>query len=186
MKLRSWLKLAFLIVAAVSIAMTSIVNDGGGAAAKTIRPDAPRPATAETGRHERSGTGQGTQALRVELERLARAEFPQEAGQQVTAEGGAGIFGVTSWYVPPPPPPPQPPPPPPKPTAPPLPFSYLGRYQESQAPVIMLVKGERIYTVSAGEVIDNIYRVEGVSNGRVELTYLPLNIKQTLDTGEAS
>jgi len=122
----------------------------------------------------------------VELERMARPESGQEAAQQAETGDGGGIFGVTSWYVPPPLPPPLPPPPPPKPTAPPMPFSYMGRYQESQAEIIMLVKGDRIYTVTSGDVVDNIYRVDGMVGGRVELTYLPLNIKQTIDTGEAS
>jgi len=47
----------------------------------------------------------------------------------------------------------------------------------------LLVKGERIYTVSEGEVIDNTYRVERLTGGQLELTYLPLNIKQTISAG---
>ncbi len=182
MKSRSWIRLGFLIVTAASIAVSAAM-DNGDASEKTVQP-----AGSHAGRNrhaespERSGMAQ---ELRVELERLARPESGQEVGQQ-EADAEYSIFSVTSWYVPPPPPPPQPPPPPPEPTAPPLPFSYLGRYQESQSLIIMLVKGDRIYTVSAGEVIENIYRVEGVSGGRVELTYLPLNIRQTIDTGEAS
>lgn len=184
MKLNSWSRLALLVVAAVSIAMTAAIDDGG-AAVKATESDEPHSA-----RHKTAGKGRSsaTQELRVELERLARPEPAQEAVPQDEAGDAGGIFSVTSWYVPPPPPPsrPSPPPPPPKPTAPPLPFSYLGSYQESQAVILMLVKGDRIYTVSAGDVIENIYRVEGVVGGRVELTYLPLNIKQTIDTGEAS
>ena len=41
-------------------------------------------------------------------------------------------------------------------------------------------------SVSAGDVIENTYRVEGLAGGRLELTYLPLDIRQTLSTGEAS
>jgi hypothetical protein len=112
----------------------------------------------------------------VELERLRR---PQ-------AKSGIGnAFGVTSWYVPPPPPPPAPPAAPPVPTAPPLPFTYLGRYEDAPAQLAILVKGERMYTVAAGDVIEDTYRVERVAPGVVELIYLPLNIKQTLGTGEA-
>jgi hypothetical protein len=96
------------------------------------------------------------------------------------------LFGAMSWYVPPPPPPPQPPRkplPPPPPSAPPMPFSFLGRYVEDEALIILLVKGERIYTVSEGEVIENTYRVERLMGGVLEMTYLPLNIKQTINTG---
>lgn len=120
---------------------------------------------------------QSPDAVRVELERLARGQA--EAGMEV-----ADVFGATSWYVPPPPPPPRPPAPPPPPTAPPLPFTYLGRYEDAPTKLTILVKGERMYTVSEGDVIENTYRVERVAPGVVELTYLPLNIKQSLRTGE--
>ncbi|MCD6706885.1 MAG: hypothetical protein LT080_10600 [Thiobacillus sp.] len=120
--------------------------------------------------------------LRVELERLNR---PDAAADPEVGKA----FSAISWYVPPPPPPPPPPPrvvPPPPPTAPPMPFSYFGRYEEGETLIILLVKGERIYTVSAGDVIENTYRVEGLAGGRLELTYLPLDIRQTLSTGERS
>jgi len=84
---------------------------------------------------------------------------------------------------PPPPPPPPKPLPPPPPTAPPLPFSFMGRYEEGTTRIILLVRDERIYTVSEGEVIDNTYRVERLTGGQLELTYLPLNIKQTISAG---
>lgn len=116
----------------------------------------------------------------VELERMIKPA-PQQEGE---AEIG-NAFSATSWYVPPPPPPPVKPAPPPKPTAPPLPFSYLGRYEDS-ALVVMLVKGDRVYTVTEGDVIENTYRVERVSAGMVDLTYLPLNIRQSISTGAAS
>ncbi|MDO8990572.1 MAG: hypothetical protein Q7U91_13180 [Sideroxyarcus sp.] len=114
----------------------------------------------------------------VELERLAR---PQAEPAVVVAN----VFGSTSWYVPPPPPPPAPPPPPPVPTAPPMPFSYLGRYEDAPTRLAILTRGERMYTVAEGDVIDNTYRIERVTSTMVEMTYMPLNIRQTLGTGEA-
>jgi hypothetical protein len=96
------------------------------------------------------------------------------------------VFVATSWFVPPPPPPkalPVKPLPPPPPSAPPLPFSYLGRYVEDGKLTLMLVRADRIYTVSEGELIDNTYRIGAVSGSLLELTYLPLNIKQTLNVG---
>lgn len=117
----------------------------------------------------------------IELERLQLQEA--EAGTRTIP---SNAFRAMSWYVPPPPPPPRPPPkplPPPPPTAPPMPFSFMGHYEEEGALIILLVKGERIYTVSEGEVIDNTYRVERLTGGQLELTYLPLNIKQTISAG---
>lgn len=102
--------------------------------------------------------------------------------------GGTGnVFESKSWYVPPPPPPPQPVKPvvPPPPTAPPLPFTYLGRYDDSAKPVIFLVRGDRVLLVSAGDVIEGTYRVEGIVGSALGLTYLPLNIRQSLDIGSA-
>jgi hypothetical protein len=157
--------------AVIGVVFTAIVVAAPpkeGSIAKTV----PQTAPAAT----RAGQS-SPDAVRVELERLAR--MPAEAGTEV-----ADVFGATSWYVPPPPPPPRPPAPPPPPTAPPLPFTYLGRYEDAPTRLTILVKGERMYTVSEGDVIENTYRVERVVPGLVELTYLPLNIKQTLRTGE--
>jgi hypothetical protein len=122
---------------------------------------------------------------RVELELLAKLDLQHKEKVKVS-----DVFNQTSWYVPPPPPPkslepPPPPPPPPAPVAPQLPFTYLGRYGDSDTRTVILSKGEKVYTVTVGETIENTYRVEKFSPGIVTLTYLPLNIVQSLRTGEA-
>lgn len=71
------------------------------------------------------------------------------------------------------------------PVAPPMPFTYLGRYGDTASRMVVLAKGDRVYTVAVGEVIENTYRVEKYTYGTVNLTYLPLNIEQHLPTGEA-
>lgn len=99
------------------------------------------------------------------------------------------LFQHKSWYVAPPPPPPPPPvapPPPPPPQAPPLPFRYLGRIEESPDRVTYyLTQGERLVVVAVGDTIDNTYRVESAQNGQMTLNYLPLEIKQSLHIGAA-
>lgn len=116
----------------------------------------------------------------LQLEKLARAEIDEPEQDP---------FAGKSWYVPPPPPPPvkvavQEPP---KPTAPPLPFGYMGRMQEEGgAAVVYLTQGARAYTVKQGDTLDGTYRVDEISRTRVTLTYLPLDIKQTLDIGGAA
>ena len=111
--------------------------------------------------------------------------------REVSAAEPGNAFESKSWYVPPPPPPPPPPAPPqkplppPVPTAPPLPFVYLGTYQDAAKPVIFLVRGDRVLSVSAGDVIEGTYRVDGIVRATLSLTYLPLNIKQTLNIGTA-
>jgi hypothetical protein len=105
----------------------------------------------------------------------------QAKRQTPDATPAADLFAQKSWYVPPPPPPPPKPLPPPPPTAPPLPFSYLGNYQTPNGPLILfLTKGDQLYSVSPGDLIDGIYRVEGITSGQLGFTYLPLNIKQSL------
>lgn len=97
----------------------------------------------------------------------------------------ANLFAGKSWYVPPPPPAPPKFAPPPPPVAPPLPFTYLGRYQDSATSVIFLVRGDRVLMVNAGDVIEGTYRVDGIVGSTLVLTYLPLDIKQSLDVGSA-
>lgn len=107
--------------------------------------------------------------------------------RQAHAGSNANLFLTKSWYVPPPPPPPAKPAPPPPPTPPPLPFNFLGSYQEPDGRlVIFLTRGERLYSVSPGDVIDGTYRVGTISKGQLGLTYLPLKIRQSMNIGESS
>jgi hypothetical protein len=101
------------------------------------------------------------------------------------------LFTSKSWYVPPPAPraaAPVAPPPPPPPAAPPLPFFYMGKLLEGvpERYIVFLVKGDKLYAVAEGDVIDNTYRVEGISSGQLGLTYLPLNIRQFIAIGSGS
>jgi hypothetical protein len=75
------------------------------------------------------------------------------------------------------------PPPAPPPQAPPLPFSYLGKLAEGDSTTVFLSLGDRNLIVRAGDVIENNYRVEEVTDAAVVLTYLPLTVKQTLPIG---
>jgi hypothetical protein len=100
------------------------------------------------------------------------------------------IFKGKSWYVAPPKPkpvPPPPPPPPPQPTAPPMPYAYMGSYLGRDGRLlIFLTRGDQVYSVSPGDVLEGTYRVEGISEGQLVLIYLPLNIQQSISIGEAS
>ncbi len=103
---------------------------------------------------------------------------------------GARAFAVHSWLPPAPPPPPPPPPPPkvvaappPAPTAPALPFVFVGMLEKGleQRPQAFLAKGDALLVVGAGDLLDNrTYRIETLTPQEVVMTYLPLDIKQTL------
>jgi hypothetical protein len=90
---------------------------------------------------------------------------------------GPDLFPAHSWQ-PPPPPPPEPPPPPP-PTAPPLPFQFLGRWQEGAEEVYFLAQGQQMHTVRRGDTL-GAWRLDETAPGRLVFTYVPLNERRTL------
>jgi hypothetical protein len=100
------------------------------------------------------------------------------------ASKGGDLFEAHSWYVAPPPPPPPPPIQPAAPTAPPFPYAFLGSYAESgNKTAYFLTRNDRVYDVTLGDTLDQVYSVDGVENGQLVFTYKPLNIRQTLSIG---
>lgn len=96
-------------------------------------------------------------------------------------------FSARSWYTPPPPPPSPPPVPAPVPSAPALPFAYAGKLQgDTGRWIFYLTRGEQSFAVSLGDTFDNVYRLEGVENGKLTIQYLPLSIKQFLSIATES
>ena len=70
--------------------------------------------------------------------------------------------------------------PPPAPLAPPLPFSYLGRWQEQGRSAVFLWRGDRSFKVLGAGPLDADYAVERLGPRHVVLRYLPLNELQQL------
>ena len=97
------------------------------------------------------------------------------------ALAGRDLFPSQTWYIPPPPPKPVPPPPP---QAPPLPFRFLGLWEESGETVVFVSDGPRDLIMKAGDTVDGHYKVEDIGHGMVRLVYLPLNQTQILSYGE--
>jgi hypothetical protein len=61
----------------------------------------------------------------------------------------------------------------------------MGSYQEPGGKlVIYLTREEKIIAVSPGDTLEGSYQVEGITDGQLSLMYSPLNIKQTLRTGD--
>jgi hypothetical protein len=111
---------------------------------------------------------------------------------RVVGDSAAGaLFAAHSWYTPPPPPPPAPQPvaivrAPPVPTAPPLPYTYMGSWlRDGGQPVFFLTRNDRIYDVKVGDTLDGLYRFEGLSGNALVFTYVPLKIRQTLSVDGA-
>ena len=119
----------------------------------------------------------------VEQESIILALQPRDTligGAQIE-KPYAGLFGSQTW-APPPPPPPKPLPPPP-PTAPPLPFTYLGKKLEDGAWEVYLARNDKTFIVNAQTIIEGTYRVDAIKPPTLSLTYLPLNQVQTLTIG---
>lgn len=102
------------------------------------------------------------------------------------------LFASLSWLPPPPPPPPPAPaplaPPPAAPVTPPLPFTFVGMLERGAAlPEAFLAKGDALLVVTVGDMLDNnTYRVDVLNANEVVMTYLPMNIKQTLSVSGGS
>jgi hypothetical protein len=74
-------------------------------------------------------------------------------------------------------------PPPPVPT-PPFPFKYTGSHRpESGQTTYFLTKGNQLYTVEVGDILDTVYSIDGEEEGQLTVTYLPLDRTQTISTG---
>lgn len=135
-----------------------------------------------------SPQGGATASSSASAPQLARSLL-QLAHRVVETNSAGSLFAVHSWYVAPPPPPPPPPAPaaslaPPLPTAPPLPYQYIGSYTpEGQAPVFFLSKGDRVFDVHVGDTLESTYTVDGFNKTELLLTYKPLNIQQQLIVG---
>lgn len=86
-------------------------------------------------------------------------------------------FRSKTWYIAPPPPPP------PKPTAPPLPFQFLGQLIEDGEVRVFINHQGRHLVVKAGDVINGTYTVEAISPSHIVFIYQPLQEHQTLTTG---
>jgi hypothetical protein len=77
------------------------------------------------------------------------------------------------------------PPPPAPPTAPPMPFTYMGKLLSGPEAKVFLTLGDRNLVLREGDTVDSIYRVEKIAEGAITLVYLPLNERQTIVTGES-
>jgi hypothetical protein len=67
------------------------------------------------------------------------------------------------------------------PVAPPVPFAYMGKIEDSpKTTQIFLIENGRLYTVSQGEKINQQWRLDAEDVSTLRLTYLPLNLPQVL------
>jgi len=90
------------------------------------------------------------------------------------------LFKVHSWVVVPPVRKVKSEPPPP-PVAPPAPFTYMGKLEDSpKSTLIFLTANGKLYSTRQGEKIDQQWRLDAEDANTIRLTYLPLNLPQVL------
>jgi hypothetical protein len=97
------------------------------------------------------------------------------------------LFAARDWS-PPPPPPVQAPAartlPPPPPQAPPLPYRYAGHWQTAEGlSVFVAIANGMPRSISAGQTLDGVWRVDAIESYRILFTYLPLDKSVILFTG---
>jgi hypothetical protein len=70
-----------------------------------------------------------------------------------------------------------------KPEPPKLPFSYVGRIEESGQLKVVLVQGDQMYIVAKGEPFGGSYRLDEVGSNEIVVVYVPLGARQSLPMG---
>lgn len=61
----------------------------------------------------------------------------------------------------------------------------MGRLDDSTKTRVFLERGERVYAVSTGDVIDGQYRIERIDASQLTFRYLPLDMPQNLAIGKS-
>jgi len=90
------------------------------------------------------------------------------------------VFKVHSWVVVPPVKK-LPPPPPPPPQAPPAPFTYVGKLEDSpKGTQVFLMENNKLFSVVMGEKINSQWRLDSEDVSSIRLTFIPLDLKQVL------
>lgn len=177
-----WISIAGIVTAVLAIWPDPSNDDEPGYTGKR-REKVATQQSAQPSNDERSARNKSnTESIEtLKLENLVREK---------TAVDKTNPFASSSWHQAPPPPkvtvPVLPPEPveAPAPTAPPMPLSYMGSYEDGAKRLVLLLKGGQMYTVSEGDTIDNLYRIESIEGNKIDIVYLPLGITQIIDTGE--
>jgi hypothetical protein len=74
----------------------------------------------------------------------------------------------------------EPPQPAQPPSAPPLPFTYLGQFIDGERTEIFVALGDEHYSVERGKTLEGKYKVENITATAVTFVYLPLGTRQKL------
>jgi hypothetical protein len=111
-------------------------------------------------------------------------DTPPASARVVTPAHARALFAAQTWAAPLPPPLPVVPLRIPEPTAPPLPYTFIGSYAPAgETPVFFLMQGGRVTDARVGDSLDGVYQFESATEAELVFLYLPLKIRQTLPLG---
>lgn len=160
-----WMRVGALLLVAMGATIWVHGKEGEDASTASAVADTPRP--------EKQRAPADALPERLALERLRQRDPAGMMGDP---------FSSKSWYVPPPPPPPVQAEPPPPPKAPPLPFKYMGQFEDPSSGkwVIYLARGDESFSVTPGDQFASDYEFVGLDRGRLIFRYLPLSTTQSL------
>lgn len=65
-------------------------------------------------------------------------------------------------------------------STPPLPFKFLGKFNDGTELVVYLGRGEQTLVAKNGETLEGIYKVVDITEKSIEFVYLPRDEKQSL------
>ena len=85
-----------------------------------------------------------------------------------------------------PPPPPQKLAPQAAPSAPPLPFRYVGTMTANGKTEVLVLRRDELISIVTGQNIDGEYRVDAITDERIAFTYLPLKQRQSIQIAEVN
>lgn len=132
----------------------------------------------------RAGAASATGARQTSAPEEVAALLPRlpASAEAKSRSAGRELFPVASWTPPPPKPVaavarPAPP------TAPPLPFRYIGRKLEAGRWEAYLERGEQVLIAREGERLAEVYEVRSIAPTMLTLVYLPLQQTQTMAIG---
>jgi hypothetical protein len=125
-----------------------------------------------------SGSGKEAKGPSEKVGQVALSRILREPIE--TAE--VDIFAARSWQPAPPPPAQSTAPVDTRPRIPSLPFVYAGQLGDPQTGkvIVYLTRGDAVYTASVGDMLDDQYRLEAISDRQITFVYLPTKEQQTL------
>jgi hypothetical protein len=180
-KQRSWFLAAALLLTVAATAAVSTQDDGdiGVVHREIVKPK-------EFHVSEPNFRESNSVKEHFDVPEMSASLLVEQLKRPALPEAVKDMFPSKSWYVPPPPPKVVAGPPP-VPTAPPFTYQYIGKMiEEENHSAVFLENRSRIFIVHAGDTFEGQYRVEAIDPPVMTLTYLPLDIKQTVQIGEAN